>query len=82
MSTGKIIGIVGGVAAIVVVVLVIGSIASTFSATTTQNNAYCDSWSLQIEERRSELSGEWIQTDSEWATFNQQIDDYNQQCAS
>jgi hypothetical protein len=36
---------------------------------------------MEIEQRRTDLSGEFIQTDQEWAIFNEQVDAYNAECA-
>jgi hypothetical protein len=46
-----------------------------------EEQAYCEQWSMEIEQRRTELSGEFIQTDQEWAIFGEQVDAYNARCA-
>ena len=47
-----------------------------------QHVNYCNNWSLQIDERESSLSREWIQTDSEYDTLNAEINRYNAECVA
>jgi hypothetical protein len=73
-------------AGIIVVVIVIAGIIgvvliSGFMSSAQQRTKHCDEWSMEIERRRAELSGEFFQTDQEWAVFNQQVAEYNSQCA-
>ena len=48
----------------------------------TQHVEFCNEWKLQIEQQRSELTAKWFPLDSEWSAFNQQVNDFNLQCAS
>ena len=78
MKTGSIIALIVGIVAAAIAVVIAASMATA----TVQNNGYCQDWSLQIEQRRSELAGEWIQTDQELDIFNQEVEDYNAECAA
>lgn len=74
-------------AIIVVVVIIISGIVAVIAVGALitgqqQQTDFCNEWSLDLEQRRAELSGEFFQTDQEWAIFNQQVNEYNAQCAS
>lgn len=82
--------IIGGIA---IAVIFFGTIYATEYMTQTQQAEhmaamaqekfnYCADWSLQIEERRSHLNDDWIYSQYKWDQFNEQVEDYNEQCAT
>jgi len=70
---------VGIPVAVIIIILVVG--LSMAYQGNLQNREYCNEWSMQIEQQRSDLTGEFIQTDQECEVFNQQVEQYNQECA-
>ena len=85
-STGTIVGIAVTIMAVVIVrFVVIIPLTSAMNTNTQQNEqhvAFCNNWKLQIEERRSHLDDDWIYSQYKWDQFNEQVDDFNAQCAT
>ena len=77
MKTGAIAGIIIAIVVVAIIAIVAGSLVSVRS----QNNEFCGNWLLQVEQAKTDLSNQWIQTDGELATLNAQIDAYNVECA-
>jgi uncharacterized membrane protein len=72
-TTAGIIIIVVIVAVFVGIMLWIGNVA--------RENTYCDNWSERLDIIKEQYQADWTTTETQYNQLNEEIFDYNRQCA-